>query len=109
MSENAIAPVQMNFKGNVAANWRLWKQKFQLYMLASGKSNKTDDVKVATLLNFLGDEGIEIYNTFEYETEGDENKLNIVLKKFDEHCQPMKNIVFEHEIFQTGSDDGRNI
>ena len=58
MSENAVTPGSMSFKGNIASNWRLWKQKFELFMLASGKSNKTDEVKVAILLNFLGDERI---------------------------------------------------
>lgn len=96
MSENTISPGQMSFKGNIASNWRLWKQKFEIYLIASGKSNKSDDVKIAILLNLLSDEGIEIYNTFEYDQDNDAKKFEVVLKKFDEYCQPLKNIVFEH-------------
>ena len=33
-------PSTLNLEGNVADNWRKWKQRFQLYMEASG-STKT--------------------------------------------------------------------
>ncbi|XP_023310292.1 uncharacterized protein K02A2.6-like [Anoplophora glabripennis] len=93
MAEHSKAPEEMQFAGDIASQWKLWKQKFELYPLASGKSNKTDEVKIAILLNLLGDEGLHIYNTFEYNEDEDQMKLNIVLKKFHEYCNPVKNTV----------------
>lgn len=89
----------MSFTGNVANNWKLWKQKFEIYILASGKSDKTEAIKIATLLHMLGDEGIQIYNTFEYEEGEDQTKLNVVMGKFDKYCNPLRNIVYEHYKF----------
>ncbi|KAG5886135.1 hypothetical protein JTB14_009234 [Gonioctena quinquepunctata] len=89
----------MDFKGNISSNWKLWKQKFHFYLLATGKNQKANDVKIALLLNFLGNEGITIYNTFEYETDEDKNHLETILKKFDSYCNPIKNLVYEHYKF----------
>lgn len=96
MAEHSKRPEEMQFRDDVARNWKLWKQKFNLYLLASDKSEKKDEVKIAILLNLLGDEGLQIYNTFEYSEEEDHTKLVIVLKKFDDYCNPVKNLVYEH-------------
>lgn len=96
MAEHAKPPEELRFKGDVASNWKLWKQKFNLYLLASGKSEKKDDVKIAVLLSLLGDEGIQIYNTFEYSEGEDNTKLTTILAKFDTYCNPIRNLVYEH-------------
>lgn len=99
MGDQAKAPEVFTFHGDVGKDWKLWKQKFELYLVASGKSDKKDNVKIAILLNFLGDEGLRIFNTFEYSDEEDEKKLSTILDKFDKYCQPIKNLVYEHFIF----------
>nr|CAI5842937.1 unnamed protein product [Callosobruchus analis] len=97
MTEQMRPPQEMQFKGDIANNWKLWKQKFNLYHLATGKTNKPDDIKIVILLNLLGDEGLHIFNTLEFEEEGDNaNSIETVLKKFDEYCNPVKNAVYEH-------------
>ena len=48
-------------------------------------------IQVAVLLTCLGDEGLEIYNNFSFDNDGDNNKIGIVLTKFKEYCQPRKN------------------
>ncbi|XP_072398390.1 uncharacterized protein [Diabrotica undecimpunctata] len=86
-----------SFQGNnISHEWKFWKQKFQLFLTASGKSEKSDHIKIAILLNQLGDEGLKIFNTFEYENVGDDQKYNVVLCKFDTYCSPLKNLIYEH-------------
>ncbi|XP_072401071.1 uncharacterized protein [Diabrotica undecimpunctata] len=86
-----------SFQGNnISHEWKFWKQKFQLFLTASGKSEKPDHIKIAILLNQLGDEGLKIFNTFEYENVGDDQKYNVVLCKFDTYCSPLKNLIYEH-------------
>lgn len=82
MGDHSKPPTEFRFTGDLANNWRLWRQKFDLYLLASGKTKKEDDVKIAILLNLLGDEALQIYNTFEYGEGEDCNKLDTILKKF---------------------------
>ncbi|KAK9730633.1 hypothetical protein QE152_g14380 [Popillia japonica] len=95
----ARLPSELSFKGNVAENWALFKQKLENFLIASGKANKPDEVKIAVLLNIIGDQGLSIYNTFEYGTEEDRTKYETVLDKFEKHCNPLKNLVYEHYKF----------
>lgn len=98
-------PAAISFINNPAEKWIKFKQKFNLFLKASGKSTEAEDVKIAILLTTLGDEGIEIYNTFQFK-EKDENgatvvlKLEDVIKKFDEYTTPLKNVTFETFKFQ---------
>ncbi|KAK9719024.1 hypothetical protein QE152_g22899 [Popillia japonica] len=74
----ARLPSELSFKGNVAENWALFKQKLENFLIASGKANRPDEVKIAVLLNIIGDQGLSIYNTFEYGTEEDRTKYEYI-------------------------------
>lgn len=53
------------------------------------------------LLHIIGEEALEIYNTFEF-TEEEENSLQAILDKFTSHFQPQKrNVTFERHVFNT--------
>ncbi|GFS12730.1 Pol polyprotein [Elysia marginata] len=60
-------PAHLSLQGNVAENWRTWKQQFQNFLTAKEADNKPDTVKIAMLLNCLGPESLERYNNFELE------------------------------------------
>ena len=94
-------PAAMNFTGNVAENWKLFKQKLGFYLEATGKSSKTAKIKIAILMSCIGEQGIRIYNTFSYETGEDANVYETVLGKFDAYCNPKKNLIFERYVFNT--------
>ena len=84
---------------NLEEEWNFFSQKFSLFLLASGASTKSEQVRLAMLLNFIGDEALKVFNTFSYTTEGDEKKLEIVMNKFKEYCTPRKNVVHERFLF----------
>ncbi len=43
-------PDTLSLVGNLAENWRRWKQQFDIYLVTSGKNDKSDEVKAATWL-----------------------------------------------------------
>ena len=59
-------PSALNLTGNLRENWRRWIQQFELFLTASGKVKKTEKVQCAILLHLIGDEALEIYNTFTF-------------------------------------------
>lgn len=73
-------------------NWEHWKQKFEIYLKASKSISEDEDIKIAILLNALGDEGLVVYNTFEEDQKG---TYDLVIKAFDDHVLPKKNITME--------------
>ena len=48
-------------------------------------------------------EAIEVYNTFTFDPEEDKNKLDAVLKQFDEHCLAKKNETYERYVITTAT------
>ncbi|XP_077255650.1 uncharacterized protein LOC143893810 [Temnothorax americanus] len=87
-------PKSLDLSGNISENWRKFKQSFDIFLKASGSIRKPDEIKVAILLNIVGEDGIELYNTFNLQ-EAERYNLAKVLQCFEEYCVPKKNIVYE--------------
>ena len=88
-------PGPLALQGNLSENWRKWKQHFQLYSAASGLNEKDEKIQSATLLHVIGEEALEVYNTFSWSAEGDDQKVSKITEKFDDYCNPRKNITWE--------------
>ena len=95
-SRDGRVPEAFLFTGN-EGNWNRWKTKFHIYLQSSGKAEKTDEHKIYTLLNLLGDDGLDIWETFDMTAT--ESTLEAVLEKFSTYCNPRKNEVFDRFCF----------
>ena len=80
--------------GNVSDNWSKFKHEFELYLLATGLHEKDYKQKIVLLLHVAQKQAIEVCNTFTFAT-GDENKYSVVVKKFEDYCNPKKNETYE--------------
>uniref|UniRef100_A0A8D8M6Z3 Uncharacterized protein K02A2.6 n=1 Tax=Cacopsylla melanoneura TaxID=428564 RepID=A0A8D8M6Z3_9HEMI len=89
------APGPLVFKkSDLKCMWPRWKQKFDIYMKATGKDKVVEeDIKIAIFLNFIGDDGLDVYNNLKL---NEKKTLADVLKSFDEFCDPVK-----HECMET--------
>ena len=83
-------PEALSLDGNIANNWRRWKQRYEIFTLASGLSGKEPKIQAATFLHVAGTEALEVYNTFTWETDDDKSKVDKITEKFDEYCNPRK-------------------
>ena len=45
---------------------------------------------------------MEVYNTFVLD-EAEQNKIEPLIKKFEQYCTPKKNVTFERHVFNTRS------
>ena len=87
--------------GNIADNWRRWKQRYEIFALASGLSGKEPKIQAATFLHVAGTEALEVYNTFTWENDDDKSKVNKITEKFEEYCNPRKNVTWKRHKFNT--------
>ena len=98
--ENLNIPKSLSLSGDIASNWKKWRQSFELYMIASGGSTKEENIKVALLLHVLGEEALEVYNSFDM-TEAEKVSYNNTMTKFQEYCVPQSNTSVESCKFNT--------
>ena len=51
-------------RANPSHSWSIWKRGFEIYLRATGSSTEADERKVGLLLNHIGEEGLDIYDSF---------------------------------------------
>ena len=54
----------MNLSGNVSDNWRKWKQRWNLYKVASGVNKKNQDIQCEIFLHMISKDALRLYDTF---------------------------------------------
>ena len=101
-------PQSLNFnQENLAQVWRRWKSEFTFCMTATESDGKDNKIKASILLTCIGDKGREVYSTFTL-AEADKLKLDKIIEKFDEYCEPVKNITFiRHTFFSCKQVEGQ--
>ena len=89
--------LSLSIGGDNQQEWKLFKQRFELYLLASEKSSKSEETKVALLLTCGGNELLQIYNSFEFPAATNASSpdpakvLKSVFEKFDNYFAPRRN------------------
>ena len=91
----------LKLEGNLAKNWRRWKQRYELFMTATEASKKSVKIQSSMLLHLIGEDALEVFNTFEFGSEEDKEKPVEILKKFDDYCNPKRNLTVERHIFNS--------
>lgn len=61
---------------------------------------KESDVKVAILLNAIGEETVELFNTFML-SDSEKDNFDWVIKAFEEYANPPWNVVVERYVFNS--------
>lgn len=97
---NAIAEFCLN--GNVAENWKIWKIP-KLHKTIWNWQKKTTAYNVLCCCIKLDKGGIEFIQLLLQE---EENKVDVLIKKFDEHFLPRQNITYERYKFFTSKQQG---
>ena len=91
-------PPQLNLKTatDVSKNWKKVKQAWQIYEIAAGVREKTEEVRLAI---FLGPDAVEKYSSFLFESQGDRVNLERVIEKFGKDCKNVCNVLAERNTF----------
>lgn len=91
-------PKPLSVDSNIHNNWKQFKQSYNIFITATGRENKTKEVKAAILLNLIGEEGLELFNTFDLQ-ENQEKDVDAIIKAFDDYINPRRNIIYERFLF----------
>ena len=82
-----------------AEKWRAFKFAWESHALGKAITTKDDKIQVATLLTVIGEEARTVYQTFQWDNDGDEDKIEPVVQKFEDYCEPRKNVPFSRYLF----------
>jgi len=96
-------PECLKLTGNVAENFKLFKEEVLVFFEATETTSKPQKVQVARLLNLIGSDGVKIYRIFN--TDPKEETVDVILEKLEGYCIPKRNEVMEHYKFFTRKQD----
>ena len=83
---------------NVAIQWKTFKSQFSIYKIAKNYSKmSSEDIKIANMLLLMGRDCVPIYDQFKFDDKVETQKktLDNVIKLFDNHFEPVKNVIYE--------------
>lgn len=83
----------------MSENWKFFKRKIQIYLIASKANSKQNLYQVALFFSIVGDRALKIYNNFVFDNDEDKDNLTVVLKKFDDYFMPDKTVTHERHKF----------
>ena len=95
--------------------WRNWKQRFQIYLDASGYDSAPDRKNTSLFLNAIGQDCIQFYHIFTFTEEeevqhDDKPTFTAELATFDDHLRSSVNVTFErHRFFVCDQAQGETI
>lgn len=93
-------PPQLDISsGNISENFKKWKRQIDIYIAASGVSEKSNTVKTAVILNCAGPQVLEVYDNSTWDNDEDKNDPDKVLTAIENYCNPRKNEVLESHRF----------
>ena len=55
----------MQLTGNLADNWKRFRQRFNIYLAASGAGGEDEKLKAQILLHVIGEDALDIANSFQ--------------------------------------------
>jgi hypothetical protein len=102
MASNSIGkppePLNLEDRAHHGENWKNFKREWLYYEIAAGIATKTEKIRVAALLNVIGRDALDMYETVQWGIEGDNFKIAKVLEKFEETCkkQDIRALQFFH-------------
>ena len=90
-------PAALNLKNtrDASRTWKKFKQSWMIYETASGPVTKNPAVRLATFLHVAGEDAVEKYNGFTFNSEQERSSLEAVIAKFDKDCQSTLNVLAE--------------
>lgn len=92
-------PTKLNLNENAVNNWKSFKQRFDIYLTATDKKTVAEERKVAIFQNCIGENALDIYNTFNLSEEN--LTLTKVYEAFDIYIKPRTSVVIERHKFFT--------
>ena len=92
-------PSKLDFKGNLAVNWKKFKRLWTNYEVASRLNTQSGDLRTATLLTCIGSDVLEIYDGLPFANTEEKTQIDKVAELLDAYFIGETNEIYEAYLF----------
>ena len=98
-TSNVPVPPKIELSGNLANNWKQWKQVWSAYELVTRLNEQTDEYRVAAFITCIGPKALTIHNGLPFQCEDEKKNLAKILELWESYCLGKTNIIYERYRF----------
>ena len=98
-TSNVPVPPQIELSGNLANNWKQWKQVWSAYELVMRLNEQTNEYRVAAFITCIGPKALAIHNGLPFQSEDEKKNLAKILELWESYCLGKTNIIYERYRF----------
>ena len=91
--------LDLKHSGEIAENWKLWKEKYNNYFVISRLDRETPEFQLAMFKHTIGDEALKVIKTFNYAEGENSSDWRVVMGKMEKHCIGEVNEIYERYCF----------
>ena len=99
ISSNVPLPPHFNTSGDLAAQWKKYKQLWDSFEIVTGLKERDSGYRTATFITCIGPEALEIFNGLPFDSEDDKKNIEKVLELFQSYCVGETNVTYERYLF----------
>lgn len=92
-------PSKLDFKGNLAVNWKKFKRLWTNYEVASRLNTQSGDIRTATFLTCIGPDVLEIYDGLPFANSEEETQIDKIIELLDAYFIGETNEIYEAYLF----------
>ena len=104
-TSNVPVPPKIELSGNLANNWKQWKQVWSAYELVTRLNEQTDEYRVAAFITCIGPKALTIHNGLPFQSEDEKKNLAKILELWESYCLGKTNIIYERYRFNNRNQD----
>jgi hypothetical protein len=79
-TSNVPIPLEIQLKGNLATNWKQWKQIWKAYELVTKLRDQSDEYRVATFITCIGQDALAIHNGLPFASDEEKQNMSRILE-----------------------------
>ena len=92
-------PPPLTLEGNKLQQWKLFKKRWNNYMILTNFETRKREFQIARLENCLADDALELLEGFNFNTPENERTVQEILTAFERYCQGETNETMERYNF----------
>ena len=109
-TSNVPLPSHLSLTGNLAKNWRNWRQTWQAYETITSLTERPHKYRVATFITCIGPDAIEIHNGLPFQSEEEKENMDKVIELWNNYCIGKINTIYErYEFHNRAQHSGESI
>lgn len=96
-----LPSLRVSDMGDFKSHYSRFRQMWDSYEILTGLDKKPDALRVATFIQAIGCDFLDIHNNLPYKSDAEKSDMKVILTLWDEHAKGKVNVIYERHLFNS--------